>query len=56
MFYEQDDNGKVKGVIIVYINDCLVVGEPQLIQHMKTKLKVEFGIFKDRRFKDAAQS
>ena len=47
LFYEKDVNGTTIGVIVVYVDDCLIAGEQEFIGRMKLKLKREFGVVED---------
>ena len=51
LFYEKDEEGILKGVIVVYIDDCLIAGKGEFIQRMKEKLKQEFGVVEDGRLR-----
>ena len=47
LFFKKDDEEKTLGVIVVYVDDCLIAGEQKFIDEMKTKLKTEFGVVED---------
>ena len=39
------------GVIVVYVDNCILAGEKEFIYEMKTKLKSEFGVVEDRKLR-----
>ena len=47
LFFKKDENGRTIGVIVVYVDDCVIAGEQKFIQDMKAKLKQEFGVVED---------
>ena len=47
LFYKKDEDGNVVGVIVVYVDDCLIAGKQDFIAEMKLKLKEEFGVVED---------
>ena len=47
LFFKRDANDKTIGIIIIYVDDCLITGEDDFIENMKNKLKQEFGIVED---------
>ena len=47
LFFKKDNEGKTLGVIVIYVDDCLIAGEDDFISDMKTKLKSEFGVVED---------
>ena len=47
LFYKKNDEGKTIGVIVVYVDDCVIAGEQHFIDSMKSKLKTEFGVVED---------
>lgn len=47
LFYRKNEVGKTMGVIVVYVDDCLIAGEKSFINEMKTKLKGGFGVVID---------
>ena len=51
LFYRKNDNGDTVGVIVVYVDDCLIAGGQQFVNEMKEKLKLEFGVVDDGRLR-----
>ena len=51
LFYKKELSGKVRGVIVVYVDNCLIPGDPPFIKEMKEKLKSDFGVVEDGRLK-----
>ena len=47
IFFKKNEKGKTIGVIIIYVDDCLIAGEDKFIADMKYKLKQEFGTVED---------
>ena len=47
LFFKKNDNDKTIGMMVVYVDDCLIAGEDHFIKEMKTKLKQEFGVVED---------
>ena len=47
LFYKRNKEGRMIGVIVVYVDDCILVGEAEFISDMKTRLKKEFGVVED---------
>ena len=47
LFFRKDNNGTRIGVIIIYVDDCVICGEQSFIYEMKLKLKKEFGVVED---------
>ena len=47
LFYEKTDDEVLIGVIVVYVDDCILAGEKDFITRMKIKLKEEFGVVED---------
>ena len=47
VFYRKNERGETEGVIVVYVDDCLIAGNTEFIQEMKSKLKSEFGVVED---------
>ena len=47
LFYRVNESNKTIGVIVVYVDDCLIAGEKEFIEEMKMKLKQEFGVVED---------
>lgn len=46
-FYRKNKDGRTIGVIVVYVDDCVIAGENHFITEMKDKLKDEFGVVED---------
>ena len=44
-------NGKTMGIIVIYVDDCVIAGEKTFIDEMKGKLKSEFGVVEDGQLK-----
>ena len=47
LFFKKDLEDKIIGMIVIYVDDCLIAGEDQFITDMKIKLKQEFGVVED---------
>ena len=47
VFFRKVENNVTHGVIVVYVDDCLIAGTDEFIQEMKTKLKSEFGVVEE---------
>ena len=47
LFYKKNDNNDTIGMIVIYVDDCVIAGEDDFIKAMKTKLKDEFGVVED---------
>ena len=47
LFFRRNEEGTTLGVIIVYVDDCVIADKESFIQEMKTKLKSEFGVVED---------
>ena len=47
LFFKKNNDGKTVGVIVVYVDDCVLAGEKDFINEMKSKLKDEFGVVED---------
>ena len=47
LFYKRNEEGTTIGIIVVYVDDCLLAGEKDFIVDMKAKLKSEFGVVED---------
>ena len=47
LFYRKNKDGRTIGVIVVYVDDCVIAGENHFITEMKDKLKDEFGVVED---------
>ena len=47
LFYRKNEDGRTVGVIVVYVDDCVIAGETDFISEMKNKLKTEFGVVED---------
>ena len=43
----EDELGRTMGVIVVYVDDCVIVGEKKFISDMKRKSKAKFGVVED---------
>ena len=39
LFYEVNQDGNVNGVIVVYVDDCLLAGPQDFVDRMKAKIK-----------------
>ena len=39
LFYKKSELGRTLGVIVIYVDDCLIAGETTFIQEIKIKLK-----------------
>ena len=44
-FFKKSSQGETIGVIVIYVDDCLIAGKPK--KEMKYKLKAEFGVVED---------
>ena len=47
LFFEVGPDGNINGVIVVYVDDCLLAGPQEFVDRMKNKLKKEFGVVED---------
>ena len=47
LFFRKNELGRTLGVIVVYVDDCVIAGEKEFIDEMKMKLKSEFGVVED---------
>lgn len=47
VFYKRDDDGFTTAIVVVYVDDCLITGEPDAVAQIKTDLKREFGVVED---------
>ena len=47
LFFKKDESNKTTGVMVIYVDDCLIAGEDSFIEEMKSKLKQEFGVVED---------
>ena len=47
LFFKKNEQGRTIGVIIIYVDDCVIAREKGFISEMKTKLKSEFGVVED---------
>ena len=47
LFFEVNSDGNVNGVIVVYVDDCLLAGPQEFVDRMKAKIKEEFGVVED---------
>ena len=47
LFYRKGKNGSTEGVVVVYVDDCILTGCKEFIEEMKQKLKKEFGVVED---------
>ena len=47
LFFERDKNNNTCGIIVIYVDDCLIKGTEEFIREMKIKLKQEFGVVED---------
>ena len=51
VFYRKDENGKLKGIIIAYVDDCICCGTREEIKYQKEMIRKEFGIVEDGRLR-----
>ena len=51
LFYEGGDDKRLKGVIVVYVDECVLVGEKEFIERVKAKLKTKFGVVENRKLR-----
>ena len=56
LFYEKNTSGALIGVIVVYVDDCILTGEKEFIARMKTKLEEECGVVEDWKTKEVIGS
>ena len=47
LFFRKNKEDQIQGVIVVYVDNCLIAGDKEFVQEMKTKLKLEFGVVED---------
>ena len=47
VFYKKNEAGRITAIVVVYVDDCLIAGETDAIQQIKTDLKREFGVVED---------
>ena len=47
IFFKRNERGQTIGIIIIYVDDCLIAGDETFITNMKYKLKQEFGTVED---------
>ena len=47
LFFEVDAHGSVNGVIVIYVDNCLLAGPQEFVDRMKAKIKEEFGVVED---------
>ena len=43
LFHKRNEEGMTIGVIVVYVDNCVITGEKHFIDEMKSKLKIESG-------------
>ena len=51
LFFKKNELGRTIGIIVVYVDDCMIAGERAFIDEMKLKLKNEFGVVEDGRLR-----
>ena len=47
LFYKRNTERITEGVIVIYVDDCVIAGKQNFINEMKQKLKQEFGVVED---------
>ena len=47
VFYKQDEKGLTQGVVVIYVDNCVISGVQSFIDETKQKLKAEFGVVED---------
>ena len=51
LFFRKNEEGRTVGVIVIYVDDCVIAGENEFMSEMKNKLKTEFGVVEDGRLR-----
>ena len=51
VFYRKNEVGRTLVIVVVYVDDCLITGEPEYVAEIKASLKREFGTVEDGKLK-----
>jgi hypothetical protein len=51
VFYRRNEKNETDLIIIVYVDDCMLMGTQAVVNEMKLKLKQEFGVVEDGQLK-----